>query len=171
MYAQGKVQLEFDGGSVPGFQDDGGKDLTPDHFENQGFLYIPLTVTYEIPLGKFRPYARLGGMLGLMFSNKTSTTQGIFQGPDEDNLDNRNMLNYWAVGGLGLKYKLSKGYFYLDTRYNFGLNQYLSGTDKRYQQENHNWVYMYHDSDFRINSAMVGIGYVRSFYNPKRISN
>jgi len=171
MYAQGKFQLQFEGGSIPGFQDAGGKDLTPDHFENQGFLFIPLTGTYEIPVNKFRPYVRLGGMLGLMFSNKTSTTQGIFQGPDEDNLENRNSLNYWAVGGLGVKYKLSKGYFYLDTRYNFGLNQYLSGTENRLQQENHNWVYMYQDSDFRINSAMVSIGYVRSFYNPKRISN
>ena len=130
-----------------------------------------MTGTYEIPVGKFRPYGRLGGMLGLMFSNNTSTSQGIFQGPDEENLENRNTLNYWAVAGLGVKYKLNKGYFYLDTRYNIGLNQYLNSGENRLQQENHNFVYMYQDSDFRVNSDMVSVGYVRSFYNTKRIRN
>ena len=170
MYAQSKMQLVYENGAIPGFEDDAG-DLTPDHFENQSYLYIPLTATYEMAFGNFRPYARLGGMLGLMLTDKTSTSQGIFQGPDEDNMENRKPLNYWVVGGLGAKYKLSKGYFYLDARYNFGLNRYLSSGDDRYTQENHNWIYMYQDSDFRVNSTMVSFGYVRSFYNPKRVRN
>jgi len=166
MYAQSKIQLAYEKSSIDGFGAE-----TPDHFENQGFLYFPLSGTYEFTAGKFRPYGRLGGMLGLMFNNSTSTTQGIFQGPDEDNLENRNRLNYWIFAGTGTKYKLNKGYFYLDARYNIGLNLYLGSTENRFRQDNHNWVYMYQDSDFRVNSFMISFGYVRSFYNPKRIGN
>lgn len=166
MYAQCKIQLEYKNTSIDGF---GG--MTPDHFENQGYLYIPLSGTYEYPVNKFRPYGRLGVMLGLMFDNNTSTSKGIFLGPDEENLDYRNPLNYWIIAGTGTKYKLSKGYFYLDARYNLGLNKYLNSDGNRFKQANHNWVYMYQDSDFRVNSFMVSFGYVRSFYNPKRIRN
>ena len=170
MYAQSKIQLEYESGAISGFATSTA-NLTPDHFENQSYFYIPLTGTYEIPLGNFRPYGRLGGMMGLMFTNTTSTSQGIFQGPDEENMDNRNTLNYWVVTGAGVKYKLNKGYFYFDARYNIGLNIYLNSGENRFQQPNHNWVYMYQDSDFRVNSFMVSFGYVRSFYNPKRVRN
>ena len=164
MYAQNKFQLEYENTEIEGF----GK---LDHFERQSYLYIPLSVTYEFPVGKFRPYGRLGGMMGLLFDNKTSTIQGIFTGPDEDNLENRNQLNYWALIGTGVNYKLNRGYFYVDARYNIGLNKYLKSAENRFTQENHNWVYMYQDSDFRVNIFMVSFGYVRSFYNPKRIRN
>lgn len=166
MYAQNKIQLEYEKGMLEGFG-----VYTTDHFETQSYFFIPLSGTFEIPAGKFRPYVRLGGMLGLMFTNKTSTSEGIYQGADENNMDYRNFLNYWVVGGLGMKYKLSKGYFYLDGRYNIGLNQMLNSPENRFSQANHNWIYTYQDSDFRVNSAMVSFGYVRSFYNPKRIRN
>lgn len=161
MYAQANFQLEYENTVLEGF-----KEL--DHFERQSFLYIPLSGTYEFVVGNFRPYVRLGVQLGLLFNNKTSTTEGIFTGPDEDNLENRNQLNYWVFGGGGVKYKLNRGYFFLDMRYNVGLNKYLISADRRFTQENHNWVYMYQDSDFRLNSFMIGVGYARSFYNPKR---
>ena len=162
MYSQANFQLEYENSSLEGFGE-------LDHFERQTYLYIPLSGTYEFVIGKFRPYLRLGGQLGILFDNKTSTSQGIFTGPDEDNLENRNQLNYWVFGGTGLKYKLNKAYFYLDLRYNVGLNKYLVSSDRRFTQDNHNWVYMYQDSDFRLNRFLISIGYARSFYNPKRI--
>ncbi len=166
MYAQNKIQLEYENGTIAGFGED-----TPDHFENQAYLYVPLSGTYEFTVGNFRPYGRLGAMAGLLIDNKTSASKGIFTGPDEENIDNRNQLNYWVLGGAGTKYKMNKGYLFLDTRYNFGINQYLSSPEDRFGQANHNWIYMYQDSDFRVNSFMVSFGYVRSFYNPKRILN
>ena len=162
MYAQANFQLEYEDLSIDGFGE-------LDHFERQSYLYIPLSGTYEFVVNKFRPYLRLGGQLGVLFDNTTSTAKGIFTGPDEDNLDNRNQLNYWVFAGGGLKYKLNRGYFFLDLRYHVGLNKYLVDPGKRFAQENHNWVYMYQDSDFRLNSFMISIGYARSFYNPKRI--
>ncbi len=162
MYAQANFQLEYETSPIS-------EDQLLDHFERQSFLYIPLSGTYEFTIKKFRPYLRLGVQLGLLFDNKTASTEGIFTGPDEDNLNNRNQLNYWALGGAGVKYKLNKGYFYLDLRYNVGLKKYLVSADQRFTQENHNWVYMYQDSDFRLNSFLISVGYARSFYNPKRI--
>jgi hypothetical protein len=162
MYAQANFQLKYESSNIEGF---GGLD----HFERQSYLYVPLSGTYEFVVEKFRPYLRIGGQLGILFDNKTSTTSGIFTGPDEDNMENRNQLNYWVFGGGGLKYKLNKGFLFVDLRYNVGLNKYLVSSDQRFTQENHNWVYMYQDSDFRLNSFMISAGYARSFYNPKRI--
>ena len=112
---------------------------------------------------------RLGGQAGLLMTNKTSTTQGIFTGPDEDNVNNRNQLNYWVFAGGGFKYKMNKSYLFVDLRYNVGLNKYLVSADKRFEQPNHNWVYMYQDSDFRLNSFMLSAGFAYSIFNPKRI--
>ena len=165
MYAQSKFQLEYDKPPIPAEALPNGLD----HFERQDFLYIPLSGIYEFDAGQIRPYVRLGFQLGYLFTNTTATTQGIFAGPDEDNLENRNQLNYWAFLGAGAKYKLNKSYFFLDLRYNFGLNQYLISPDKRFTQENHNWVYMYQDSDFRLNTLMLSFGYARSLYNPKKV--
>jgi hypothetical protein len=162
MYAQANFRLEYENSTIRGFGE-------LDHFERQSYLYVPLSGTYEFMVGKFRPYIRAGAQLGILFDNKTSTSKGIFTGPDEDNLENRNQLNYWTFLGGGVKYKFNKQYLYLDVRYNIGLNNYLLSADKRYTQENHNWVYMYQDSDFRLNSLLVSFGYARSFYNPKRI--
>ncbi len=161
MYAQSNFQLEYENSTIEGFGE-------LDHFEHQSYLYVPLSGTYEFNLEKIRPYLRLGAQLGILFDNKTSTSQGIFTGPDEDNLPNRNQLNYWAFAGAGVKYKLNRAYFFLDLRYNVGLNKYLNSTENRFTQENHNWVYMYQDSDFRLNSFLISFGYARSFYNPKR---
>lgn len=161
MYAQSNFQLVYEHSSIEGFGE-------LDHFERQSYLYLPLSGTYEFIVEKFRPYLRLGAQLGILFDNKTSTANGIFTGPDEDNLENRNKLNYWAFAGAGLKYKLNKAYLFIDLRYCIGLNKYLVSADSRFTQDNHNWVYMYQDSDFRLNSLLISAGYARSFYNPKR---
>ena len=161
MYAQANFQLEYEKEPIEG--------IILDHHEKQSYFYFPVSGTYMFLTGNFSPYVRLGFQVGLLFDNKTSTTGGIFTGPDEDNLENRNQLNYWALGGAGFKYMLNKSYFFVDLRYNVGLNQYLISSDNRFTQENHNWVYMYQDSDFRMNSFMISVGYARSFYNPKRI--
>jgi hypothetical protein len=161
MYAQANFRLVYENSSVEGFGE-------LDHFEQQSHLYLPVAGNYEFELGQIRPYLGLGAQLGILFSSKTSSTEGIFTGPDEDNLADRNQLNYWAFGRAGVKYKLSRGYFYLDLRYNMGLNKYLSGSERRFTQDNHNWVYMYQDSDFRLNNLLISLGYARSFYNPKR---
>ena len=162
MYAQANFQLVYEAVPLDGLE-------ALDHFERQSYLYIPLSGTYGFVVGKFRPYIRLGAQLGLLFDNTTSTTEGIFTGPDEDNLENRNKLNYWVFGGGGFKYKMNKSYFFVDIRYNVGLNKYLVSADRRFAQPNHNWVYMYQDSDFRLNSFMLNVGYARSFFNPKRV--
>ena len=162
MYAQSNFQLEYENSSIEGFG-------TLDHYERQSYLYIPLSGTYEFVVKKFRPYLRLGGQLGILFDNTTSTTSGIYTGPDEENLENRNRLNYWVFGGGGLKYKMNKGFLFFDIRCNVGINNYLTSKGNRFTQENHNWIYMYQDSDFRLNSLLISVGYARSFYNPKRI--
>jgi hypothetical protein len=171
MYAQKKIRLDHYDDVVLGI-------YHIEHFESQSYIDIPLSVTYDFDLGRFKPYLRAGGQLGYLFEAKTSTTTRYLQdgnvlyensGPDVDvhAAGNRNKFNYGILGGAGVKLKITKGYFYLDARYTVGLN--LQNTGNRYEVDELTWKYQYVDPDFRMNTILVGIGFVRSFYNPKRI--
>jgi len=172
MFAQKLIKLDHEQGMVQGI-------YTKEHFEQQTCIDFPLSVTYDFNLGRFRPYVRAGGQIGYMIGATTSTTTKYFNsvgeevhensGPDEDVYDtgNRNSMSYAAILGGGVKLKITKGYFYLDTRYNIGLN--IQNTGNRYDLNELIWKYQYMDPDFRLNNFMVCIGFVRSFYNPKKV--
>ena len=131
-------------------------------------------------MGRLKPYLRAGGQFGYLFEAKTSTTTRYLRtdgrelyensGPDEDPYaaGNRNKINYGILAGAGVKLKIPRGYFYLDARYTIGLN--YQNTGDRYELDELAWKYQYVDPDFRVNTVMVGIGFVRSFFNPKRIN-
>ena len=172
MYSEKNFKLEHKESNVLG-------TYNMAHNETQSYLDVPLSATYEFNLGRFKPFLRIGGQFGYLFSAKTNTTtkyldsneKEVYEnsGPDEDiySAGNRNKINYGVLAGAGVKLKIPKGYFYLDARYTLGLN--LQNTGNRYEVDELAWKYQYVDPDFRLNSVMVGIGFVRSFYNPKKI--
>ena len=172
MYAQKKIRLDH-------YDDVVLETYNKEHFERQSYLDIPLSVTYDFDLGRFKPFLRVGGQFGYLFEAKTSTTtiylhsdgKKLYEnsGPDEDvyTAGNRNKINYSILAGAGVKLKIPKGYFYLDASYTIGLN--LQNTGNRFEVDELTWKYQYIDPDFRVNSVMVGVGFVRSFFNPKRI--
>jgi len=154
-----------------------------ERFERQSCVDIPLTFTYDFDLGRFRPYLRAGGQFSYLFDVKTSLLAKLLDssgnlitensGPDLDLLDYkgekyRNIYNYSTVIGGGVKLKITRGYFYLDARYNTGLN--LINTGHRFKQYESIFKYLNTDSDFRLNNFMVTFGFVRSFYNPRQIN-
>ena len=173
MYSQRNFRLDHIESTVLGI-------YNMSHSETQSYVDVPLSVTYDFDLGTFRPYLKLGGQFGYMLDAKTSTTtiyldsEGgeVYEnsGPDEDVYasGNRNKINYGILGGAGVKLKISKGYFYLDACYLMGLNH--QNTGNRYELDELAWKYQYVDPDFRINSIMIGVGFVRSFFNPKKIT-
>jgi hypothetical protein len=156
--------------------------IKPERFEKQSYVDIPLTFTFDFDLGRFRPYLRAGGQFSYLFDAKASLITKFVNssgnlitensGPDIDMLNYngekyRKTYNYSTVVGGGVKLKITKGYFYLDTRYNIGLN--LQNTGNRLQQYEQTFKYMYIDSDFRLNNFMATFGFVRSFYKPRQI--
>ncbi|KPK86790.1 MAG: hypothetical protein AMS27_04240 [Bacteroides sp. SM23_62_1] len=156
--------------------------IKPERFERQSYVDVPLTFTYDFDLGRFRPYVRAGGQFSYLFEAKTSLVTTFVNstgelikensGPDLDMLNYegqayRKLYNYSAVVGGGVKLKITKGYFYLDTRYNIGLN--LQNTGNRFELYEQIFYYMNTDSDFRLNNFMVTFGFVRSFYKPRQI--
>jgi len=157
--------------------------IRPERFERQSFVDLPLTFTYDFNLGRFRPYARAGGQFSYLFEAKTSSVTGFLDssgnlilensGPDEDmlnyyNKEYRNKFNYSILFGGGIKLKINKGYFYLDTRYNIGLS--LLNTGNRFDLHEQIFKYLCTDSDFRLNNFMITFGFVRSFYKPRQIN-
>ncbi len=144
---------------------------------------VPVSVTYDFPLQKLRFFLRGGFQAGYLISVTRDLNRDYRQeitdialnevtGPALDLKPLRNDLNFWAVVGGGLKYKISRGYVIFDVRYNIGLMNYFDESQSRYTatQEAHDLSFLYWNTpgDVRLNSLVFNIGYLRSFYKPKK---
>jgi len=151
-----------------------------DHKESQTRIEIPLTVTYEANLKNFKPYARAGVMGGYLLSSTVNITRDYTVVTDLSKVTIANAdykvlrrdMNLWAVAGGGIKYKIPKGYIILDFRYNIGLMGQNNPASNKYtasdEVQNGNFMGYYTDPDFRLNNMVISIGYLRSFYKPKK---
>ena len=144
---------------------------------------VPLTVTYDFPVGDFKPYLRAGGKVGYLMSasyrgmrkylGETDELDDL-TGSDLDISPLRRQVNFWAVAGAGVKYKIPYGYLILDLRYDIGLMDLNDLSKSRYNAtddvQEMNWLYMDTDDIFRLNHIMFSLGYQRTFYRPKKIN-
>jgi len=150
--------------------------------ESQSHLELPLSFTYELSQSRIRPYLRLGFAVSYMFTANGNAnliynygTHDIRKGETIDRLDNRNPFNYWGVGGVGVKFKITQGYFFADFRANIGINEQLNsgtryiGDGSSYELNDLTWYYGYTDNNFTINNLIFSVGYVRLFYKPIKL--
>jgi hypothetical protein len=150
--------------------------------ETQSHLEVPVSFTYDLGQRRVRPYFRLGFAVSYMLTATSSTTLDYTYGTHDtrkgqsiDRLDNRNPFNYWALGGVGVKFKITKGYFFADFRANIGINEQLKdgtryiGDGTTYELNDLTWYYGYTDDNFLLNNLIVSVGYVRLFYKPKKL--
>jgi len=157
-------------------------NTTITYTENQTWIRVPLTFTYDFDYGKWKPYARLGFGAGYLLSDKVTLTRGFSNpaetvkivkaaesGSDIDMLknDQRNVLNYWLIAGAGLKYKIKKGYFSVDIRYNLGLMNSVNAAN-RYSNSDEIYKYYYIDSDFKLSDFTFSLGYTYLMYKPQK---
>ena len=145
--------------------------------ESQTRIEFPLTGTYDFEFGNFKPYARLGINLGLItnvYSKITRTytdgSQNIdVTGPDINIPDYRKKLNYWAVIGGGIKYKIPRSYIMLDLRYNLGLSNQAKPNDRLVFDSEQIWKYHYIDDNFTLDNFAFSVGFVYLLYKPRKI--
>ena len=151
------------------------------HTETHIRIDVPLTVTYDFPVGNLVPYLRAGGQMGYLLSAGWEGTRSY---PDKTEIDPvsggslnvsilRKQINFWAVAGGGLKYKIPNGYVILDLRYNIGLTEQNDPANNRYTASDdvQNLInyYLYTDDNFVLNNFIISLGYQRTLYRPKKI--
>ncbi|MBI5219339.1 MAG: PorT family protein [Bacteroidia bacterium] len=140
--------------------------------ETQTRLSIPLTATCDLGTKKIKPYARLGFSVGYLLNSKaivvrsySDNSHAEVKGSEMDLKNFRNPFNIWAIGGIGLKYKVKHGNIFFDARYNLGV---FNQSKSRYDNQELIYKYYYIDNNFTINNLSVSLGYVYLFYKPMK---
>ncbi|HBX52966.1 MAG: hypothetical protein A2275_07260 [Bacteroidetes bacterium RIFOXYA12_FULL_35_11] len=138
-------------------------------------LSAPVSVTYEYPYKKIKPYLRGGLNPAFLFMsnarlirNFTDNSAVDVKGSEINMTDGRNPFNLWLVTGAGLKYKIKKGYLFIDFRYNLGLFNQVR-IKNRYSNNELVYKYYYIDDDFRMNIFSISVGYTFVNYNPMKV--
>lgn len=111
--------------------------------ETQNWISLPLSIVYNDPYGKYRPYAYAGYGFHFLLANKAliQTTNSRPAANSEDDgrreatseespafkLDyQRNRFNHSALIGGGLKIKIGLDFIFVDLRYHIGLKNITS---------------------------------------------
>ncbi|MFN0050009.1 MAG: porin family protein [Cytophagales bacterium] len=143
--------------------------------ESQTSISTPLTLKYSIGTRKIRFFVRSGFSLDYLLSSQNElirkniiTDQNDFAGASISMDSQRNKINFSAVFGGGITYKLGYGFAFIDARYLYGLTNY-SNSKVRYnffdtQVTNYGYV----DPDFGLNNVQLSIGYMYSLYKVKK---
>lgn len=146
-------------------------------YEQQNRMDIPVSLTYDFYSGNFVPYIRLGAKPGFLLGANadivnTSEINGEQVGRShEANYikigPQRNFLNMWAFAGGGVKYRLGPGFVFADLRLNYNLfNQ--TNERQRHSNDDTEYISIYTSDDFRMHDLAFSVGYLISFYNPKK---
>jgi hypothetical protein len=144
------------------------------YIENQKRLLIPLSLSYDFKsYGKFTPYARVGAGAALNLSVTADASVIALDrfsldrtGETLDRKDSRATLDLVVIAGGGIKYKISRGWFFAELRAGLGtLNQNMPGGATEPVLENY---YKWRDPDFRFNALNFNVGWTYIFYKPSK---
>jgi hypothetical protein len=134
-------------------------------------ITFPVSVLYEINNGKLLYFIRAGASVNYIITISGTPSSTINKlpstGESTDLKDYRNSLYYSAIAGMGLHYKIPRGFLAIDFRYNFGINNIVI-SDKRFENTYVLSQYKYQDDDFSLHTFTLSIGYYFSFYTPKK---
>ncbi len=136
-------------------------------------LDIPLSIQYHFIESKLNPYLLVGGNVSLAVSNNLTIRRTIkdHQEVKENSFDiisMRENLQYGIHAGIGMKSRVGPGFFVLEARFNYGLNN-ISKQANIYDSPELIHDYYYTDSEHSVNSIAVNIGYLFNYYKPKKL--
>lgn len=143
--------------------------------ENLKKIDIPLSLTYTFGKGNLNYYARLGGQFSFITKSSLDVERTL---PDDapisktgfDIKDIRTKNYYSLIAGIGLQYKVPRGFLVLDLRYHYGLSKLSVDGDHFKNQEL--WSkYYYIDDDFKLDYFTINLGYYFTIYSSKRNKN
>ncbi|MBU2912484.1 outer membrane beta-barrel protein [Reichenbachiella agariperforans] len=143
--------------------------------ENQQWMNFPLGLRYNFPLGNVTPYITGGASYGfLLKSSMTGDRAGLatkfLTGLDLMELDMRNKTNWSYFGGLGLKINIKRtNSLFFEASYSVGAANFVNGQN-RYASDDLTIKMAHVDDDLTLNHLAVTVGFIKSFYNPKKYS-
>jgi hypothetical protein len=159
-----KQDIRFNYG---GFYTDQSDEIKTKHTEKLNKIDVPVSVTYNIGHGNMKYYFRSG--LGLSYITKVNVISefNLLTSPDTDFSEFRKSPMFFGIVGGGIKYKVPRGYLVIDGRINIGLNNIVN-SEKRFDNQEAMYNYLYLDDDFTLNSINFTIGYHFSLYQPRK---
>ncbi|PLX05433.1 MAG: hypothetical protein C0594_07330 [Marinilabiliales bacterium] len=147
---------------------------TTEFDEKQTRFEIPVSLLYSYDFNRIKPYARIGIAPGLITSDQISAIR-IYEDNSHPNItgtninmmESRNKVSANLILGAGIRYKVNRGYFLLDIRYNLALmNQ--TNAEKRYYNDELLYKYYIVEDNIQFNALSFSLGYAYSFYKPKK---
>jgi len=142
--------------------------------ENQAKIEMPLMVTMGFRRKGFSPIVRLGASVGYLLKAEGQAVRNYISGAKPnitgsvlDRLDDRNRLDINAIFATGIRYRIKTGFLIFDLRYNLALLNQVKAT-QRFEDQNLSFKYFYVDNDYRLSNISLNLGYVYSFYVPKK---
>jgi hypothetical protein len=135
---------------------------------------MPITGSYCIGKGKISPFVFGGANIGLLLNSEGNYTLHVLSGDGTQITskgtqiisETRSLIDYSAYGGVGLRYKIHKGYLKLWAGYNYSFQDYVL-PDKRYQNTDNILKYNYIDDDIQLNHFSFTITYTQLLYKIK----
>jgi len=139
---------------------------------------FPLSLTYSFGKGNLSYFGRIGGLISYVTSSSLSLTksyQGSTSVPPltEENInikDLRQKFYYAVLAGVGIQYKVPRGFLALDLRYQYGL-QNMSRSSHKYNTSKLWANYYYLDDDFFLDYFSINIGYHFTIYQSRKNRN
>lgn len=158
-------------------KDDHSYDFLERHYEeNQFYLQIPVTISYEFEKNnKLNPYLEAGILTGLLirdiarFSNHyTDNSHLEVTGPDLSIKKLRKSVSPEVIAGGGLRYNLPSGYLIVGIYYQLGLQNQVVESSRISPDSETLFKYYHIDDNFSINNLKMQFGYVLPFYKAKK---
>lgn len=140
-------------------------------------ISVPISGTYDFEYLGFNPFVRIGFSPSFNVNSTSTFTLAYTDNSHEDragaDIDLTEQLSdysFWAFFGGGVKYSIARGYIFFDTRLNIGLNNMIK-PEKRFTIPEMNYYYHYESDDFSLFYPTFSLGWIFSFYNPRKKLN
>ncbi|MGD0582908.1 MAG: outer membrane beta-barrel protein [Bacteroidales bacterium] len=148
---------------------------TIQYIETQQRIEVPVSISYDlVSLGRFTPYIRGGAGVALNLSTSADASLNM---TDKNNpysrpgqtlnvKDSRIPVDIFGLAGAGVKFKIPRGFLFLEAKGSFGfLEQFKPGGKNTSLLQNY---YFWSDPDFRLNTFNLSLGYTYIFYKPSK---
>lgn len=154
------------------------KGVTIESIESQTAVNIPISFSYTFLKDKsFRPYVMLGFETRLLIGANNSVTKTYF---DQDiasveiaNIENfkdeRNSLIFSGLAGIGTHYKVPRGAFFAELKYNIGISDQVNRDAVDVNDDSRLWNFYELDNDFTMDNIYFNIGFNYFFYKPRKM--
>ena len=136
---------------------------------------FPVSFTYSFGKGNLSYFVRLGGVVSYITKSSLNLSKTYVNGTtlSKSNYNIKELRpNYYlgALGGLGVQYKVPRGYFVLDFRYHYGF-QNMSVGDNKFKDTQLWSNYYYLDNNFCLDYLSINVGYHFTIYQSRKNRN